>query len=564
MSNERVGFTIGADAGDFTRAMRGVTRDVERLEKITSRSGGLFSADDLQDYERGLQRVQRHVQGLQREYRRASDEARRFQEELDDIQKSGGTVSQAQRDRLGKLQLRQTMVGSGLKQTQDREAVREQAGHRVRASVENRATGARWAKRGMAGLGAFAIGSILAGIQTAMEEDVARAQTQGISGSGGFGRMERQGLRYGMTRAQVHNIAQQTTRATGRYSQADVMSNMAMQRGYGISSGSFQQAARMGGDTATAQVLNRSILRAIKLGGIPRVLGEELTQTATSFMGQVTGARENVSASGMTGLIAMMGRRLGGVYRRAPGRTSQLLGGIHSTLTGGGGGEAGQAFLLRAAGFGSGKSYVQALEQLEKGVTDPQNIANMLKQTHLERQKMGIEAKMLHLHRLSGGSIKLHQSRRLMALRDPSDLGSVEAAMTGTGTASIEGEAGRVSRRLGFTKQTIQRQQERAALARTSKPLVDAYHKLSIKALGALSGGLKIVNNVTVAVTGSLKKLGNTLHKVGEKVERTIQSIEVLGDLGLTRGRTDTSGLLDELQRRGFLIKPKSTGRGRR
>jgi len=494
--SDRVGFTIGADASELSNTMRGVARDVERLERISSR-GKLFDSEVIEDYDRGLQQVERRIQRLQREYRRAADEAHRFQEELDDIQKMGGSVSSRERERMSALKAQQRMAGHGLAGAQmDLEGARGRRGDVEKALERGQSEqrGRRYKVAGLAIAGsmtAMAMGQIRAGLQALIDDQLGRMGTERATGSSrGFSALERRGYAMGMTPREAHQIALQTSRATGRGGTGGAISNINMMRGYSMDAGSltgFQQAARMGGDTATAQVLNRSILRAIKLGGIPRVLGEELTQTATSFMGQVTGARENVSASGMTGLIAMMGRRLGGVYRRAPGRTSQLLGGLHGTLTGGGGGEAGQSFLLRAAGFGRGKSYVQALEQLEKGVTDPQNIANMLKQTHLERQKMGIEAKMLHLHRLSGGSIKLHQARRLLTMRNPSDLAHVERAMTGLWTSdrggAAQGEADKTKSRTHFRVQSLRRRSAQVDLALKTQKLVTVFQDLQIAAL---------------------------------------------------------------------------------
>jgi hypothetical protein len=480
---ERVGLVIGADASAFSRAMDSMVDDAERLDKILGK-GGLFDSKDLRDYDSAMQRVERRVHTLVHEYRRLGEETARYQEHLDDIQKSGGQATSQQVARGAALRQRMAAVASQIGDQQQRvEAAKEDRSALARSVATQMYTRKAAESMGvpttLGGMMMWPIQRVLAGIDVLNRYQQARLQSEGVGFAGrNIGQIEKAGRDFGYFPGESHQIAIDVARAGGRTDPRGARSTMAMMRGYNLDTSALtglqRGARRMGEDEgAAAQTLNRALLQAVQMGNVPRVLMQEFATATSSAMGIVADAQHRTSARQTMGLVGVMGRVMG--YERTPERTTALLGGIHSTITAPGGGDAGQAFMMRALGLGSGRSYVDVLEQMEKGIGDPTNIAAMVGQIRTEYGGHGEDMQRLALHRLSGGRIKLHQARRLLGADEQQlgQLGYIDQLMGGVdiGDETAEGRRGS-GRRLGMQKMLIEREGAQAAYAANAQTLI--------------------------------------------------------------------------------------------
>lgn len=230
--------------------------------------------------------------------------------------------------------------------------------------------------------------------------------------------------------------------------------------------------------------INRSLVGAMKSGGFARPLFGELITSIDSLTDQMGDAKENMNNKTIPGLMAFLGSRLGGAYQQSPQRTGKLIGGLHGAISGTSGNDAAMALKLRAAGFGSGKSYVQALQTIEQGATNPEYLKSLIQQ--VKREHGGGEMGALALHRLTGGRVSLHASSRLMGM----DLRGMNSKQI-TGMASGRGvnlkkEAAKSRRGTGIVRRQISKQNEQAALRGKADFAYEKMHNLQMRAIRTL------------------------------------------------------------------------------
>jgi len=265
------------------------------------------------------------------------------------------------------------------------------------------------------------------------------------------------------------------------------LSNLAMMRAYNVSAGDltgFQRGARDAGDVTGVNEINQALVMSLKKSPFPRAFLTEFLQQSTRILGQMSEGREVVKGSESAALLSTFSRVMGGVYAMSPSRSAGLLGRLGQTIEQPGGDEAGQSFMLRAMGFGQGKSYVQAMEQQQQGMTG-ENIKAMIEQVRGEFGGMGDETQRLALHRLSGGRIKLHEARRLMNL-DTSQLdqAGIQQAIAGAQQEDLLKQGREGSGRLGAQKRMIARENYLAEFAAGNQKIADIFFEVEKKVMG--------------------------------------------------------------------------------
>lgn len=173
-------------------------------------------------------------------------------------------------------------------------------------------------------------------------------------------------------------------------------------------------------------------------------------------------------------------------------------------------------------GFGRGASYVQALEQAEKGISDPTNIKRMLGQ--VKREYSGTENQMLALHRLSGGKLKLHQTRSLLGM-DAGALSSenIQAIMANQ-QANIGQDARNSRRGMGLHRMQIAKSQKRAQVAASALPAINAMFEAQMAGMNTAIAGFNALPKPIKNVVKNMKQLNKEVHELGG-VFNTVKAI---------------------------------------
>jgi hypothetical protein len=232
----------------------------------------------------------------------------------------------------------------------------------------------------------------------------------GVGGAGlGFNAMETALQARGVGRA-TGNIgavyrAQQFARAYGMdVGEAGGYMGMLRQAGYGFGGqvrgpgGQMQMTGRQG--TREFQ----KIIEAGMISGLEKGRIGEFLQGVSSITSQL-GAQlpGKINASGIAAQAAILGQSKLPGFQGARGM--QLLGRINQAIQAPGGGEAGQAMMLQALGFGKpggGTGYYEALRMQEQGLNDPRNLPKVMKEVY---SQLGDPAK--------GGRDKVNQEANL-------------------------------------------------------------------------------------------------------------------------------------------------------
>ena len=514
---DRVGLVIGADASNFTRSMRDISREAERVGRILGQGKrtGIFSPADLQEYDSALIKVQKNLSRVSNEYKRVSGEAGRFKTELDNIERGGGRVSGGQREQLASLQAH--VRTTGYQRAQAQEDAQGMQGHRggIQAGVNKgrRRTAGKVVMGGAAAVGMYGIATAMAGLQTIIQREAGNALTAALEGFGKRGSMVGAGLRYGMDPAQAQQLYASTMQATGRTGTKGAISNLRMSRGFGVDTSNLlgmQKGFRQAGGDDPANVLNDALLRALKKGNVPTVLMGEFADAASSVFGTMAGSREKITSSQTVGLLGALSRAMGPAYQKAPGRTAGLVSGLHQTISSQamGGSDASRAFMLRSVGFGSDPkmSYFKAIERMEEGGT-PRNIRAMLAQNRRETGGASKEMQMLRLYTLGKGSIKAHQARKLVDM-DPSAISQdrIDEIMSSQ-LPNVKKKASRGAGVMKYTRAELVRQQERVNVAKAASKMIDIWQKGQIKLIKVAAGAAQALIDLEKATRAAAAAL---------------------------------------------------------
>lgn len=269
-----------------------------------------------------------------------------------------------------------------------------------------------------------------------------------LAGTGGRLRNVRSqmgfGSRMGFGGIEMAQQALPFARATGVVGGDALRQGMALQRATSMNAG--EAAGFMGmltqagtgfggkaGKTGKAELVKTLALGVYS--GLDRARMPEFLASTTQLVQRQMGVSAGtVSSNAASRLLAMLGAS--GQSGLQGARGGQVAAALDKAIRNPGGGEAGQAFMLQAMGFGKpggGASYYEALRKQEQGVFGAGNLEAMFAES--QSQYGGGQAQILALRQLTGLSID-----QLEAVRDV-----VNSNMSGTEKAEalkkIEEEA---------------------------------------------------------------------------------------------------------------------------
>ena len=350
------------------------------------------------------------------------------------------------------------------------------------------------------------------GIGLYMNQQAARGQSEALGGRRVRG-IEGDAYAYGYRRTEAQQAYQQMMLARGeRGARSGARSSLALSRGFGIDQASIfsmQRASRDAGDSSGADQINNALVASFRRTKFPRAFLGEFLQQSTRLMGQMSQGRESVKGSEAFGLLSTFSRTMGGVYGHSPTRSADLLSRVGGTIANPGGGEAGESFMLRAMGFGSGSSYVQAKMRGEQGMTGD-NIRRLLKQVRGEYGSMGKEGQALAMHRLSGGRLKLFETMRLIGL-DPDSMSdtNIKEAISGSQRVDLAKEGRMSSKRLGAQKRMIGRENQLAEFAAANQKIANTFFEAEKTIMNAATKLATGLNTLLGGVDGLSKTFGS-------------------------------------------------------
>lgn len=487
-----------ADTAQMEDIQRNVTLIADGIERVQS-VGGVFDSDALQEYDRSLVRIQRNLRLMHEDYRRLTEQALRFQEVQDDLTKSGFGRNGGSGGAGG--------GGRGGSAGGRNHGILNQYVSMNQRQVEGWKTKAL-SMATVGGVLGFTISRVMRGLQVRINEEAARLGMEGglglsgRTGSAAFRGMARQSLRFGLSPSQGMPIMLQTGRATGYRDLGSSISNLALSRGYNFQLGDLtgmQRAARMGGGKELGSELNDAMIKSLRNTGVDRALWEEFLKSSTQVLQAMAPGNSALDAKGQMGLLALMSQRLGGVYARSPQRTGSLVSRMGQSMAITGGDDGAEAFKLRAFGFGSGKSYVQARIQSEMGA-NAKNVQAILRRADLENPGMGREGKALLLKNVLK-SLTMKESFDLAGMKyGDLDVLSKQMASHGIGVDTKALQA-RVGRRTVDTRRENYRQQAMKNLA-GSKGVQSALDKIA---------------NIETKFIGMLTKVSNFVDLLSQK-----------------------------------------------
>lgn len=553
----RAGFTLahGADGKEIEVSIERSSRSVKDLNKEATGRGGFFSRDTQRDTEKGMKALVKHlekVRDLQRDINKELREREKlFRRMMAAMQpkrlgaaqqmgvvpyQGGGGVVPYQ---TGGQLLLPGHVPDGMTPRQ-RRAQRHPASMQPKRSLENVADDEgkkdrrkEWMKRanGVArSIATWAFEKYRDGAQVLAEQQAARLQSEAMSSPHrrGWGALEGGAHRMGFRRVEAQAAYQSMARASGQLHAGGALSNLAMQRAYGIDGGAitgFQRASRNAGDTTIVEKVNQALVTSFKRTKLPRALLTGFLEQSTQLLGQMSGGREVVHGQEAAALLSAFQRAMGGTYARSPSRAGGLLSRVGQTIENPGGGEAGQAFMLRAMGFGDGKTdYVDALIRGDKGMTGD-NIRRLIGQVKKEYGGMSSKMQALALARLSGGKVKIHESLRLLGM-DQNNLSddALKGTLRDSQKVDLVQEARSASkRRLGIQMRGITRENDLAKFAANSQNLAKIFHNIERKIMSAataLASSFDRVAGTAISAARALGWISGSTRKAGDKSKK--------------------------------------------
>lgn len=252
---------------------------------------------------------------------------------------------------------------------------------------------------GASALGGFFMGGMQQGYNQYMQYGMARFGMTGLGFSPGQYRrgMRGAGGRLGFSPTQSATMTPMIAAQTGAAS-TGMAQQLALAGGFGPGrvgeAASFMGTMRQAGDKFTGaenQAARRKDLSKAVAAGM--MSGLEKSRVP-EFFGSVRGlvqsqfgtAAGKVDSIGIAKQLAEMGKAGGAGFQGERG--ARIMGQLDSMIRRPGGGEAGQAVILQAMGFGKpggSTNYYDALKMQQKGIRDPQNVKRVMEEVYKQR-----------------------------------------------------------------------------------------------------------------------------------------------------------------------------------
>ena len=511
---------------------RSLERHLKGIDRMATRRGGFFNRETMRDFDRTMRQGGRHLRTMRDEHRRINQEVQRQKKLHDSLIKNDPNsvfakdvhtrgVELEKQAQAKQQQIQQAEATMQQAQARRSQLVNQSRWERVKAAPGRFARNEWDAMRGTVvprSVFTWALEKYKAGIGILIEQQRARTESEATTTGrrAKWGGLEGAAARMGYRPQEAHQVYRQTAMATGQAGTRGAVSNLAMMRAYGVDAGAltgFQGAATSAGDVSAVEQINQALVMSLKRSPFPRAFMTKFLQESTRVLGQMSEGRETVKGSEAAGLLATFSRVMGGVYMQSPSRSAGLLGRLGSTISQPGGGEAGQAFMLRAMGMGQDTDYIGALMRGEQGGTG-QNLARMTRQIKSEYGGMSRRQQALALNRLSGGRVKIFEAFRTLGMTDEQldALGTSE--QSAGGKADVAGEGRHMSGRLGAQKRQIQRESLLANWAGANQKIADAVFTGEKAIMDATTKMAAALNDLVETIRGAdnrIKNIGNAI-----------------------------------------------------
>jgi hypothetical protein len=258
--------------------------------------------------------------------------------------------------------------------------------------------------RGAMGLASAGLGKIAGGIQASYQQYMQFGASQwGMAGLGsskgdrGRGRKAfGKGVGMGFTPTETAQMAPGVAGATGHLGATTLAQQFAMGGGYGPGRvgeavqymGTMRQAGTDfgGGGKQASKELTKTISAGMYSGLEKARLPEFYEGVRGLVQAQFGTSAGKVDSVNIAKQLAMIGKGGGVGFQGARG--AQVMGQLDQMIKSPGGGEAGQAMILQAMGFGKpgGQvNYYDALKGQQEGIRDPDNIKKVMKEVYSQR-----------------------------------------------------------------------------------------------------------------------------------------------------------------------------------
>ncbi len=329
------------------------------------------------------------------------------------------------------------------------------------------------------------------------------------------------GVRMGFDPSAVAGIAGATARATGRLGGTDLTTAMQFMRATGMDIGGTANImgglARGGAGTGrTRQEMQKMLAMGMETG-LKRARMPEFFQAMTGLVNrQASVMAGDVSAMPAARLLAQM--QMSKLSGLTGARGGAALAQLDAAIRKPGGGEAGQALMLQAFGFGKPggtATYYEALKRQEQGIFGAGNAQAMFAEAR--RQYGGGEAAILALREMTGLSIS-----QLEALRDVVD-SNVSSEEMQEQILRLEQEAGKKGGRFDLgreaTKQMKAFGDTTKRLAHLTNRLVNIGDKLKKPIENIQDHINNLVEELTPTIVSALKFISDKLDDVANMLK---------------------------------------------
>lgn len=258
---------------------------------------------------------------------------------------------------------------------------------------------------GASALGGFFMGGLQSGYGQYMQRGIAMHGMTGLGTRGEYARRRSFGVsggRLGFTGTETAGMAPGAAAATGQLSSVALAQQLAIGGGFGAGRvgeavgfmGTMRQAGDRFSTKGEVKARQRDLGKIVAAGMASGLEKARLPEFFGSVRGLVQSRFETaagrVDSMGITKLLAQMGKQ-GGVGFQGE-RGGRVMGRLDAMVRRPGGGEAGQAMVLQAMGFGKpggGRSYYEALKMQQKGIVgDPQNLQRVMSEVYKQHGDM--------------------------------------------------------------------------------------------------------------------------------------------------------------------------------
>jgi hypothetical protein len=358
-------------------------------------------------------------------------------------------------------------------------------------------------------------GQLSGGYSARQQYGRAYGELAGTGGSrGALSRSKGFGIRMGFGPTEMAQQAGGVARATGVVGGAAMRQNLALQRATTLGSGEAtgfmgmltQAGSGFGGKAGTGG--KAELVKTLALGmysGLDRArMPEFFAATTTLVQRQMGASASNVDAGAASSLLAMLGSS--GQAGLQGTRGGQVASALDQAIRQPGGGEAGQAFMMQAMGFGKpggDTSYYEAIRKQEAGTFGKGNLEAMFSESRT--QYGGGQAQILALRTLTGLTIS-----QLEAVREVVEGSGTQAEKTAELTRiqeeskSVEEQALDEMRKFGDETRHLARLQEHAIVVGDAiKESVEKIETVINKAVEALLPDIaRALERIATAVEG--------------------------------------------------------------